>query len=112
MLSLEPDRTLLPCWAELQLPAQLNVSQASKVLGFGVHEIAILISFGMLKALGKPAPNAPKYLSAMEVLSLAADRHCLDKATRRMAEHWRDKRNGKKSEFGKVPESGTCLSHE
>lgn len=49
-----------------------------------------------LEPLGKPAPNAPKYFSAIEIMSLAADRAWLDKATRIVSQYWLKKRQRKK----------------
>ena len=41
--------------------------------------------------LGRPAPNAHKYFSAVEIESLARDRDWLDKATRVLGRHVREK---------------------
>jgi hypothetical protein len=45
-----------------------------------------------LSPLGEPAPNAPKWFSAIEVISLAADRDWLNKATKEVSKYWRHKR--------------------
>jgi hypothetical protein len=42
--------------------------------------------------LGDPAPNAPKWFCAVEVIRLATDRDWLHKATKEIAKYWRHKR--------------------
>jgi len=47
--------------------------------------------------LGKPRPNAVKFLSSIELISLLADRDWLDEATKTIGQYWRRKnarRNG------------------
>lgn len=50
----------------------------------------------MLRPLGKPAANAPKYYAASDVVTCAGDREWLDRATRALGTHWKRKnaRNG------------------
>ena len=74
-----------------RLPARLDVNQASEVLGFLPHEIPVLLKAGLLKPLGKPAPNGHKFFSAVEISSLSENREWLDKATRAVAKHWKDR---------------------
>lgn len=74
-----------------RLPARLDVNQAAEVLGFLPHEIPVLSKAGLLKPLGKPAPNGHKFFCTAEVTSLAENRDWLDKATRAVAKHWRDR---------------------
>jgi hypothetical protein len=40
------------------------------------------------RPLGKPAPNAPKYFAAVDIVVHAADSEWLSKATRVSAKHW------------------------
>jgi len=82
----------LRTWAARDLPARLDVAQTSKLLGFGEHDIQILMAVGKLTPLGDPAPNAPKWFAAVEMIQLAADREWLHKATKEIAKYWRDKR--------------------
>jgi len=82
------DKTILS-WS--RLPARLDVEQAAQVLGFLNHEISILISVGLLRPLGRPAPNGHKFFSTAEVLELSQDRAWLDKSTRAVATHWRER---------------------
>ncbi len=74
-----------------RLPARLDVNQASEILGFLPHEIPVLLKAGLLKPLGKPAPNGHKFFSALEISSLSENREWLDKATRTVAKHWKDR---------------------
>jgi len=73
------------------LPARLMPEKVAEILGFSPCEISLLMRFGLLKPLGKPAPNAHKYFCAAEILELARDREWLDKATRAVGKHWREK---------------------
>ena len=75
------------------LPARLDSGQTAKLLGFAEHDIPTLTACGLLKPLGEPAPNAPKYFCALEVLELAADRAWLNRATRAVAKYWKKKRD-------------------
>ena len=74
-----------------RLPARLDMAQTAEVLGFVPHEISILLKVGLLKPLGKPAPNGHKFFCSVEIQNLAEDREWLDKATRAVAKHWRDR---------------------
>jgi DMSO/TMAO reductase YedYZ molybdopterin-dependent catalytic subunit len=42
--------------------------------------------------VGDPAPNAPKWFAAVEMIRLAADKDWLHKATKEIAKYWRNKR--------------------
>jgi len=74
-----------------RLPARVDVAQAAVLLNFGEHDIRLLLSAGLLHALGKPAPNAPKYFSTLDILALGENRDWLDKATKAISSHWREK---------------------
>src|ERR1039457_7253505 len=82
----------LATWATKDLPARLDVVATAKLLGFAEHDIQILMAAGKLEPLGDPAPNAPKWFAAIEVIRLAADREWLNRATREVSKHWRHKR--------------------
>src|SRR5437899_7969753 len=82
----------LATWASRNLPARLDVGATAKLLGFAEHDIQILMRVGKLAPLGDPAPNAPKWFAAIEVIRLAADREWLSKATREVSKYWRHKR--------------------
>jgi hypothetical protein len=47
---------------------------------------------GKLVPLGDPAPNAPKWFSAVAMFRLAMDEDWLHKATRDLAKYWKHKR--------------------
>jgi len=77
-----------------RLPARLDVNQAAEVLGFLPHEISMLLKVGLLKPLGKPAANGHKFFSAVEISAFSENRPWLDKATRAVAKHWKDRNLG------------------
>jgi len=79
-------------WAARNLPARLDVVATARLLGFAEHDIQILMGAGKLEPLGDPAPNAPKWFCAVEVIRLAMDREWLHKATREISKHWLRKR--------------------
>ena len=82
----------LQCWALRNLPARIDAHSAAKLLGMAEHDIPVLVTGRLLKPLGSPAQNATKWFSAIEVMQLAADREWLDKATKRIGDHWKRKR--------------------
>ena len=79
-------------WAAKDLPARLDVAATAKLLGFAESDIQILMAVGKLTPLGDPAPNAPKWFAAVEMIRLAADQDWLHKATKDVAKFWRHKR--------------------
>jgi len=79
-------------WAAKNLPARLDAAGTSKLLGFAEHDIQILMAVGKLTPLGDPAPNAPKWFAAVEMIRPAADQDWLHKATKEIAKYWRNKR--------------------
>ena len=83
--SLQEAFALLNCH---RLPARLNTSEVAVLLGFQEHDVATLVLAKLLTPLGKPAPNAPKYFAAIEVLACAENRDWLSNATRAIAKHW------------------------
>ena len=79
-------------WAARGLPARLDAASAAKLLGFAEHDIQVLLRTGKLTPLGDPAPNAPKWFAAIELIRLAADRDWLSRASREVSKYWRHKR--------------------
>jgi hypothetical protein len=79
-------------WAARSLPARLDVTQTSKLLGFGEQDIQILRSVRKLTPPGDPAPNAPKRFAGVEMIRLATDQDWLHKATKEIAKFWKNKR--------------------
>ena len=82
---------------QARLPARLNVEQAAVVLGFQGHDIPVLVRCKLLKPLGNPMPNAPKYFSAAEVEKHARDPGWLDRATKCLSQHWHKKNQNRRS---------------
>ena len=88
-------------WAARDLPARLLACQVAKVLNCTTDDIAILVSAGKLRPLGKPNPNAVKFFNAIEFIGLLADSNWLDDATKTIGLYWRRKnarRNGVREE--------------
>ena len=50
----------------------------AKLLNCTTDDVAILVSAGKLRPLGRPNPNAVKFFSAVELIALLADREWLD----------------------------------
>jgi len=63
----------------------------AKLLNCSTEDVAILVSAGKLRALGKPRPNAVKFFSSIELISLLVDPEWLDEATKTIIQHWRRK---------------------
>src|ERR1700694_5720430 len=66
----------------LRLPARIGVREASQLLGFQEYHIPILVKQRMLKPLGDPVQNAPKFFATTQILAAAQDPEWLSKATR------------------------------
>jgi hypothetical protein len=79
-------------WAAKNLPARLDVAATAKLLGFAESDVQILMGVGKLTPLGDPAPNAPKWFAAVEMIRLATDQDWLHKATKEITKYWRSKR--------------------
>src|ERR1035437_3648723 len=78
-------------WAAKDLPARLLAAQVAKLLNCSTDDVAILVSAGKLRALGRPKPNNVKFFSSIELITLLADRDWLDEATKTIGLHWRRK---------------------
>src|SRR5579859_1855966 len=88
----------LATWAAKNLPARLDVVATAKLLGFAEHDIQILMASGKLKPLGDPAPNAPKWFAAVEMVRLAGDLDWLHRATREISKYWRQRRDRRQAD--------------
>ena len=100
----------LATWAAKDIPARLLAGQVAKLLNCSTDDIALLVSAGKLRALGKPKPNAVKFFSAIELITLLADPDWLDDATKTIGQFWRRKnarRNGGNCSIGDPQESMT-----
>lgn len=94
-----------------RLPARLDVAQAAALLNFGEHDVRFLLSAGLLQALGKPAANAPKYFAAGDITALAENRDWLEKATKAISSHWREKNARTTVDRQERAQSGNGDSH-
>lgn len=77
-------------------PARMNAEETAWFLGFGPHEISILIAAHLLKPLGSPATNGCKYFSTKELERLGNDPAWMSKASDAIVKYWRRK-NAKKT---------------
>ena len=75
------------------LPARLEVKAVALLLAFSASDIPVLIASGLLKPLGKPAPNAPKFFARVEIERCAENVDWLNQATRCVAQYWKRKRD-------------------
>ena len=78
-------------WAAKDLPARLLAAQVAKLLNCSTEDISILVSSGKLRPLGRPNPNAVKFFSSTELMTLLADREWLDEATKTIGQFWKRK---------------------
>ena len=74
-----------------RLPARISVEQTAELLGFQEHDISVLIRKRLLKPLGKPAPNAPKWFASSIILKLIENDEWLSNATKTISENWKIK---------------------
>src|ERR1017187_7351954 len=89
-------------WAAKDLPARLLAGQVAKLLNCTTDDVALLVTAGKLRPLGRPNPNAVKFFSSIELITLLADRDWLDDATKTIGQYWKRKnarRNGLDSEY-------------
>jgi len=77
--------------AAKDLPARLLAAQVAKLLNCSTEDVAILVTAGKLRPLGRPKPNNVKFFSSIELITLLADRVWLDDATKTIGQHWRRK---------------------
>ena len=70
-----------------RLPARLNTTEASILLGVQEHDISALTAAKLLLPLGRPVANAPKYFAAVEIVERAANPGWLAEATKALAKH-------------------------
>src|ERR1043165_9870235 len=75
----------------VRLPARLDSQAAAAFLGVQEHDLPVLARAKLLKPLGNPSPNAPKYYATCELEELAKDRAWLAKVTAALAQNWRRK---------------------
>lgn len=93
----ELTQAAMTTWAAKDLPARLLAAQVAKLLNCTTEDVALLVTAGKLRPLGRPNPNAVKFFSAVELIALLADREWLDEATKTIGQFWKRKnakRNG------------------
>ena len=73
------------------LPARAGIAEAAWLLGFGEHDIPVLVSEGLLKPLGKPTATGSKYFATADLQTLRNDSRWLGKASDAVVHHWRAK---------------------
>ena len=92
-----------------RLPARLTVEQVAVLLGMSEDAIRILMNQKLLRPLGSPAENGPKFFAAEDIERLRLDCEWLAKASNALVKHSREKNHksaGKAriTKQGKVPE--------
>lgn len=88
-----------------RLPARLSVQEAAWLLGFQAGDISILASVRLLKPLGRPAKNGPKYFATAAVERLAEDVAWLDRATEAVRSYW-ERKNRRRGNHGPTEANG------
>jgi hypothetical protein len=79
------------------LPANVSAELAAAYLGFAPHEIPILVGKGLLKPLGHPAQNSPKFFLMVTLEELRRDEKWFGKARDAIADFWHNKNTRKPS---------------
>ena len=87
----ELTQAAMTTWATKDIPARLLAAQVAKLMNCKSEDVAILVSAGKLRPLGRPNPNAVKFFSAVELIALLADREWLDEATKTIGNFWKRK---------------------
>src|SRR5271169_1721309 len=93
----ELTQAAMTTWAAKDLPARLLAAQVAKLLNCTPEDVALLVTAGKLRPLGRPNPDAVKFFSAVELIALLADRDWLDEVTKTIGQFWKRKnarRNG------------------
>ena len=81
-----------------RLPGRLNSSETALLLGVQDHDIPVLVAAGLIKPLGRPASNAPKYFASVEIVARTESPSWLSDATRTLAKHWMTKNRRKRAD--------------
>ena len=89
------------------LPARLNPEQAAWYVGCHVESIPVLIAAGLLKPLGRPAPNASKFFALAELEVLRADTKWLARATEAI-QNWHRNKNDRHRGMRPASSSAGC----
>ena len=97
MSSVSPQNEGFAILNSRRLPGRLTTAQTASILGFPEHDIPVLVSGGLLKPLGSPAPNAPKYFAAVEIVMHAQETLWLSRATKLVSKCWKEKNEEKRA---------------
>lgn len=87
--------TIIQLLTARHLPARLAAWMVAALLGYEEAHIPILVKAKLLKPLGNPKRNAPKYFARDYILALASNSRWLDRASEVLPSHWAE-RNAKK----------------
>jgi hypothetical protein len=87
----ELTQAAMTTWAAKDLPARLLAAQVASLLNCSTEDVAVLVTAGKLRPLGRPNQNAVKFFSAVELMNLLADREWLDEATKTIGQFWKRK---------------------
>jgi hypothetical protein len=79
--------------------ARSSAEEAGWILGFSPQEIPILMAESLLKPLGHPTRNGPKYFATAELEDLRCNLKWLAKASDAIVNYWQ-KRNASKNSVG------------
>jgi len=79
-----------------QKPARLAAWETAVLLGVEDTHVPVLVSRKLLRPLGHPPANGPKFFARDYVLTLAADQNWLARASDALVDHWAN-RNRKQS---------------
>lgn len=84
-------------------PARLGINETAWLLGFNEHDIAVLVSAGLLKPLGRPPSTGSKFFATVELQTLRNDTRWLAKASDAIVNHWRAKNSGRRNKPEEQP---------
>ena len=73
------------------MPARAGVDETAWILGFATHDIAVLVSAGLLKPLGHPPVSGTKFFATATLLKLREDINWLARASDAIVRHWQTK---------------------
>lgn len=82
------------------LPGRLTPAETAWRLGFEPDHIAVLVSLGLLKPLGRPAASTIKYFASIEIEALRNDPKWLAKASDALRHKWKLKNDAAKNRSG------------
>lgn len=76
-----------------RLPGRLTAEQAAVLIGCQPHDIPILVRSKLIRPLGKPASNATKYFSSVELETKLADDKWSTRVTDTLYRYWREQKS-------------------